>query len=227
VNGGAVQPVRTGMVIHPLHEACREGHVGIVRYLVGELGCGTASQNKYGDTPLLEACRKGLLAVVEILLTARDCNAACSKHSTILLHYSCHHGWLDMTRRLVEQCHCDPESRDKHGDTPLHEACRVGHVEIVRYIVSKHECSIACQNTYGDTPLHFACKCNRTGVVRILLSSGRANPWSRNASNETPLQCSRNYEISKLFVDFAGLIQTAIILRSLPLEIQVLVRVLW
>jgi len=87
----------------PLHEACHKGHVAIVKYLVSEWGCSTACQNVGGYTPLLKACRDGHLAVVEILLTAPDCSIACNEHSRILLHYSCHHGWLDVTRRLVEQ----------------------------------------------------------------------------------------------------------------------------
>ena len=191
----------------PLHEACRGGYVDIVRYLVSERGCRTACQNKYmfGDTPLLEACRDGRLAVVEILLTAQDCSTACNEHSRILLHYSCHHGWLDVTRRLVEQCHCDPESRDMYGDTLLHEACRKGHGDIVRYLVSERGCSTACQNKDGNTPLHMACICNSTDVVRFLLASGRADPWFRNASNETPLQCSSNYTIAKLLASVTGL----------------------
>ena len=44
-----------------------------------------------------------------------------------LLHYSCHYGWLDVTRRSVEQYLCDPESRDNDGGTPLHEACCESH----------------------------------------------------------------------------------------------------
>ena len=96
----------------PLHEACRSGHLDVVRYLVSESGCSTARQNKNGYTLLLVACRNRCRAVVELLLTAQDCSTACNEHSRILLHYSCHHGWLDMTRRLVEQYHCDPESRD-------------------------------------------------------------------------------------------------------------------
>ena len=91
----------------PLYEACRGGHVEIVRYLVTERGCSTTCQK---NNPLLEACRKGHLDVVKILLTAQDCSTACNKYG-ILLHYSCCHGWLDVTRRLVEQYHCDPESK--------------------------------------------------------------------------------------------------------------------
>ena len=188
-----------------LHEACRKGHADIVRYLVSERGCSTACQNKDGDTPLLEACKTKRLPVVEILLTAQDCSTACKKHSRILLDYSCHHGWLDVTRKLVEQYHCDPESRDGHGDTLLHEACRKGHADIVMYLVSEWGCSTASQDKDGNSPLHVACKFNRTDVVRILLASGRADPWFGNANNETPLQCSRNYTIAKLLAKFTGL----------------------
>ena len=62
-----------------------------------------------------------------------------------------------MTRRLVEQYHCDPESRDNDGDAPLYLASCKGHVHIVRYFVSDQGCSTACQNKNGDTLLHVAC----------------------------------------------------------------------
>ena len=110
----------------PLHVACREGHVDIVRYLVSEQGCSTACQNKNCDTPLHEACEKGHLAVVEILLKRKDCNIACNKHSNVLIVNSCRHGWLDVTRKLVEQYHCDLESMDGWDETPLHVACFYG-----------------------------------------------------------------------------------------------------
>ena len=41
----------------PLHVACREGHVDIVKYLVSEHGCSILCQNKQGDTPLHDTCR--------------------------------------------------------------------------------------------------------------------------------------------------------------------------
>ena len=178
-----------------LHEACREGHVDIVRYLVSERGCSTACQNKYSKTPLLEACEDARIGVVEILLTALDCNTACTKHSRILLHYSCQYGWLDVTRRLVEQYHCDPESRGKDGDTPLHEACREGHMDIVRYLVSERGCSTACQNKNGDTPLHVACRRGHMDIVRYLVSEQGCSTACQNKNGDTPLHeaCRGDY----------------------------------
>ena len=186
----------------PLHVACRIGHVDIVRYLVTKRECSIACWNKLGDTPLHEACRAGHLVMVESLVCGKNCSTACiskNKNGKTVLHYVCLHGWLDVTKRLVEQYHCDPESRDNDSDTPLHVACRKGHVDIVRYLVSKEGCSIACQNKDGDTPLHVACKSNRTSIVQFLLSTGRADPWCKNAHDQTPVQLTHDYATSKLF----------------------------
>ena len=167
----------------PLHVACRCGHMDMVKYLVSEQGCSTACQNKDGDTPLLIACSKEHRAMVEILLTGQNCSIACNKHCETPLHPSCNHGWLDVTRRLAEQYHCDPESRDVLGDTPLHVACREGHVDIVRYLVGEQGCSTACQNKDGDTPLHEACKKGHLAVVEILLKGKDCNIACNKHSN--------------------------------------------
>ena len=187
----------------PFHLACRVGHVDIVRYLVSEQGCSVACQNKNGDTPLHVACRGGHRPTAETLLTGQNCSVACrskNKYGKTVLHYSCRHGWLDVTRRLVEQYHCDLESRDKASDTPLHVACREGHVDLVRYLVSEQGCSAICQNKDGDTPLHIACRWDRTPAVRFLLSTGRVDPWCKNAIGHTPVQLTHNYRIVELLV---------------------------
>ena len=134
----------------PLHVACHKGHVDIVRYLVSEQGCNIACQNKSGDTPLHVACREGNLAMTEILVTGQNCSGAHirkNNYGATVLHYLCYIGWLDMTRRLVEQYHFEPESRDNDGDTPLYLAYRKGHVHIVRYLVSEQGCSIELVRT--------------------------------------------------------------------------------
>ena len=149
-----------------------------------------ACQNKNGDTLLHEACRAGHLATAEILLTGKNCSAACisrNKYGKTVLHYSCHHGWLDMTRRLVEQYHCDPESRDNDGDTQLHVACREGHVDTVRYLVSEQGCYTACQNKDGNTPLHVTCHRGHVDIVRYFVTEQGCSTACQNKVGNTPL----------------------------------------
>ena len=182
----------------PLHVACREGYIDIVRDLVSEYGCTTACQNVGGDTPLHKACRDGRLAMVEILLNGQNCSIACkskNKNDKSLLHYSCRHGWLDVTRRLVELYHCDSECGDGQGNTPLHEACHKGHVDIVKYLVGEQGCSIACQNKDGDTPLHVVCHEGHFDIVSYLVSEQRCNITCQNKESDTPLHiaCREGY----------------------------------
>ena len=63
-----------------------------------------------------------------------------------LLHYSCSHGWLDVTKRLVENYSCDPGISRNEGETPLHEACREGHTDVVMYLVLEIGVSAICFN---------------------------------------------------------------------------------
>ena len=53
----------------PLHVACNEDHVDIVRYLVSKQGCSTACQNVKDDTPLHVACKWNYTSVVEFFLS--------------------------------------------------------------------------------------------------------------------------------------------------------------
>ena len=132
------------------------------------------ADEKIADYRLLSACYKVDVVEVQRLLPHVK-NPANVRDSSVwpktLLHYSCRYNWLDVTRRLVEQYHCDLESRDKLGDTPLHEACREGHVDIVRYLVGEQRCSITCQNEDGDTPIHVACFQKCLAMVEIFLAS--------------------------------------------------------
>ena len=141
---------------------------------------------------LLDACREGSVVEVRRLLPevrnpadVRD--ESCQNKA--LLHYSCYHGWLDMTKKLVEQYRCDPESKEKGGDTPLHVACHEGHVDIVRYLVSERGCN-ATQNNFnkrGDSPLHVACHTGQVEVVKYLVSEQKCVVACKNGWGDTPL----------------------------------------
>ena len=175
----------------PLYLACREGHVDTLKYLVSEQECNTSCQNRWGDTPLHEACRNKHLAAVEILLTGEGSSAACKskgKHGETLLHYSCLHGWLDITRRLVEQYHCDPESTDQWNcDTPLHVACSEDHLDIVKYLVGEVGCNGTLRNKWGNTPLHVAFHGGYTEIIRYLVKERGYSTVCHSSDSYTPL----------------------------------------
>ena len=144
----------------PLHEACCKGQVDIVRYLVSECACSISYQNSLGNTPLhLAVYIQGQMSMAEILLSGFDCSTAgkCkNKDGKTPLHYCCRNGWLRVTRTLVEQHGCDPDSRDRWNNTPLHEACRMDRTDVVQFLLSTGRVDPWCRNTSNQTPLQLS-----------------------------------------------------------------------
>jgi len=129
------------------------------------------------ESKLLIACREGDEVEVQKLLSQVEDPADVRRdwdwNKKTLLHYSCRHGWLDVTRKLVESYRCDPESGDwRCGITPLHEAFYAGHVDIVRYLVSERGCRTTYQpkSENNDTLLHEACRRGLVDMVKALTS---------------------------------------------------------
>ena len=145
---------------------------------------------------LLEACREGSLVNVEGLLSVIGTRLPLEADDLWKspLHYSCRHGWLDVTRRLVEQHLCVPDSQDWQNDTPLHEACREGHVDIVKYLVNEQRCSIDVENKSGDTPLHEVCRVGRADIVMFLVSDHGCSTANQNANGDTPLHVACSWD---------------------------------
>ena len=142
------------------------------------------------ERKLLVACDEGgIVEVRRLLPQVSNLAGVWGWDRKYLLHFSCRHGWLDVTRMLVEKYGCDPESKDGQGITPLYEAYYDDHVDVVRYLVSEQGCSAVCQNKVGDTPLHMACREGHLAMVKAL-TSGQDYKAASNCLNndgDTPL----------------------------------------
>ena len=86
-----------------------------------------------------------------------------------LLHYACRNGWYDVSRKLVEQYHCDVHLKNRwsdHADAPLHYACQEnGNIDIVRFLVVDQHCDPTCRDRMDRTPLHYACGSGRGNTL--------------------------------------------------------------
>eukprot|EP00981_Chlorochromonas_danica_P000309 scaffold78_cov203-Ochromonas_danica.AAC.2 len=104
----------------PLHTACRNGRVGVVRFLLLD---GRVEVNKAcvdGYTPLHTACLKGHVEVVLILLLDGrvDVNKA-NKHGRTPLHAACRKGHIEVVLILLLDGRVDVNKTDKNGKTAL------------------------------------------------------------------------------------------------------------
>ena len=111
--------------LSPLHRACYEGHIGVVRLLV-EHGADVNTKNSNGWTPLQVSCSMDMdrLEIAKILIQNGADLDSKSNDGETALHESCCFGrWL-ATKLLMVENGADVNARCKDETTPLHKACR-------------------------------------------------------------------------------------------------------
>ena len=161
-----------------LHLACKNGHLNIAQYLIGELQCKPASYTTTSGRTLLHyACGHGHLNITQYLIEVAHCNPACCDDLRITpLDLACLDGYIKIARYLINDCHCDPSCTSAGGNTPLHWACSRGQIEIARYLINDCHCDPSCTNADENTPLDLACSRGQIEIARYLINDCHCDP---------------------------------------------------
>jgi len=132
--------------VTPLHVACREGHVAIVKLLF-----------LHGYH-----MKEGLVKAEDI-------------HGSSALHFAVESGVKDIVEVLLLNG-ADPIAQKRNEVTPLHIAARNGHIEIAKYLLQFKGQSQGGSNIIEmiereqNTPLHFAAHFNQCEMIEYLVS---------------------------------------------------------
>ncbi|XP_069689910.1 uncharacterized protein [Periplaneta americana] len=207
----------------PLHRAARQGHLGAVKYFIGE-GTVLNYQNISGNTPLHWAAGRGYTELVDELISAGASINSLNNNGNTPLHRAVKYGHIGTVRSLLEHS-ANVGMRNNTGFTPLFWAFRHERVRILRYLVDEgiglydvdgqgnsplhwavrlESCEMTrrllwqhvdldFRNHNGNTPLHMAVKHDRPEAIRLLLEAGAALEI-RNKSGYTPLLWAVLYE---------------------------------
>jgi ankyrin repeat protein len=161
----------------PLHFACHNGNIAIVRSLIKHGALVNASRKHGGRFQTSENTKTidtFLLDILTFLIWM-------SKGTP--LHVACHKGHLKVVKYLVKMG-ADVNVSTLNGTTPLYRACQYGHESIVEFLLD-HGADINMSRRNGYSPLYIACLKGHLGVVKQLLSRG-ANVNSKCADGTTP-----------------------------------------
>ncbi len=141
-----------------LHNACSNGHLKIVEYLIDK-GASLKAKNKDGKTPLELAVQKGYTDIVQTIEQIQsDLNEK--------LLSAVKNGDLNKVEDLISQG-TSLEVKDSNGNTLLHYASQKDHLEVVEYLIKKGA-SLKAKNKDGETPLELAVQKNYIGIIEFL-----------------------------------------------------------
>ena len=82
-------------------------------------------------------------------------------------------------RYLVNECNCDPMTRDENGDTVLHTAAKYGSLDVMKYLINHCHCNPMTTNRYGRTVLH--CAVRHIDVVKCLINECNCDPMATDS----------------------------------------------
>ncbi|XP_018572591.2 uncharacterized protein LOC108911978 [Anoplophora glabripennis] len=161
--------IRNRFGLTPLHEAARNGHSEMVRYL-SEQGAKIDSRDAEGYTAMHLAAMKGDLDSVEYL--ARTGGHVNIKDNAGLtpLHFAAWNGQLDTVKFLIG-LGADFKAVDEYNRTPLRLAALKGHLDTVKFLLRKGE-DVNDRDSKGFTALHYAAANGHLDTIEFLLELG-------------------------------------------------------
>ena len=191
----------------PLHIACENENLHVVKYLVFEKNCFPscyeASSDIYDSLKIHLACKDE--SDIDLLKAlANECNVNNNKShkKKTPLHVACKNNNILAVKALLE-LKCNILCKDSQGRVPFHIACSKSLEcvkEMVPYITN--DVVNTCDNN-GNTPLHIALKKNQLDIVNFLLSNFQCNFSIKNSEGEFPthLVCSTNLSVVRIIME--------------------------
>lgn len=187
---------------NPLHCACIEGDIKLVRKLLKQCPEATSERASDGDLPIHRAAASSsphALEIVKLLLELAP------NHLTA--------EGMDGEHPLHVACACAPSSMlvhhlitlrpetvnvvNKRGDLPVHRACMNRGPErdtILKALIDTVPETVKVQGAQGHLPLHRACLCSGLGSVKYLI--GRYPDGLREVDSKGQVPCTHSINLT-------------------------------
>ena len=162
-----------------LHLAAQEGHLEVVRVLVGHCGGGAnleVMEEHRGRTPLHMAAERGHVQVVRFLACKAGAKVDAHDNDELTpLARAAIEGHLEVVRVLSLEARADVEAADGYGRTALQRASEQGYLALVKFLVLEGKATVDACDADGATALFRAAEHGHTDVVRFLIIEGKAD----------------------------------------------------
>jgi hypothetical protein len=201
----------------PLIRAVADGQVGVVRYLVEELGANVNQATATGLTPFIMAAGKGDVGMLRYLREelGAEVNHAMENGNTALM-FAAQSGNVGALRYLGKELGADVNQPRPDGNTSLLISAILGSLDVVQCLVKELGADVNLANGDGLTPLIVGASKGYLGVVQWLLSEGGANLDEQGPTGHTLWHTLELEEADD--AELTLLLQTMVILADAPPE---------
>lgn len=160
----------------PLHEACRDGKLSVVKELVSEAPELCTTKDLDGRYPLHWAVSFQHEPVVEYLLSqmeGQDLDELVDESGWSPLHVASSVGNLAIVKTLMDSTNMpDVNLATSSGTTALHLACSKMHYKIAEYLVIVKRASTRIKDKHYQLALHRAASVGSVPLVKLLCDYG-------------------------------------------------------
>ena len=162
----------------PLDSACSivsisNGHLDVVKLLLGAEGINVNQATNDGVTALYIASENGHLELMKLLLDAEGINVNEARNDgATALYMASQNGHSNAVKLLLVAEGVNYNQHTKRNQTPLNIASYNGHVEIVRLLLQQPNIDLNKKDDWNDSPLDAARKKNHTDIAQLLTDAG-------------------------------------------------------
>ncbi|XP_009998149.1 PREDICTED: ankyrin repeat domain-containing protein 7-like, partial [Chaetura pelagica] len=153
----------------PLHLACANGHVDVVRFLVRQ-NCQLNPYDNWRRSPLMKAVQSQREECVAVLLEHGASPNLQDTDGNTALHLAVLSNDINIVLLLLEH-HADIDAENREGCTPLMLAVWEHHKDVAVLLLLKGA-DVHAPDLYKRTPLMIAASDGQLDLVRILLQFG-------------------------------------------------------
>lgn len=151
----------------PLHDAARQGHVGICRLIV-KYETDVLCLDSNGNGALHLSCLHGHYHVCDFLLSQGGVpSGVLNARGQTPLQFAAAQGHLRICRLLIVRG-ASATTKDVRGRTPLHDAIGQWGTTDVCCLLVHHDADVDSEDEQGLTPLDVAKAKGRTDIVHVL-----------------------------------------------------------
>lgn len=180
--------IRSKLDFNPFHIACKHGHLGIVKDILGTWPILCQTCDASNTSPLYSACVKDHLDVVNAILDVDGSSVRIvRKNGKTSLHTAARYGLFRIVKALLDK---DPDIvsiKDKKGQTALHMAVKGQDPCVVEELLLADSSILNARDKKGNTAVHIATRKSRPEIVNLLLSYEYVDVNAINNQKETAM----------------------------------------